>query len=199
MHHDKHHQAYVDKANAALEGTELRRQADRGGPQEPRRAARRQAGRRPQQRRRPLQPLAVLGVDEPGRRRRARRRPRPTRSTRRSARSTTSRRKFKDAGVGQFGSGWAWLVHDGSGLAVVEHAEPGQPDLRRPDAAARRRRLGARLLPEVPEQAPGLPRRVVERRQLGARSPSATRGQVAHRRPTPQLPSGRGVGMSLDD
>ena len=23
VHHDKHHQAYVDKANAALEGTEL--------------------------------------------------------------------------------------------------------------------------------------------------------------------------------
>jgi hypothetical protein len=29
VHHDKHHQAYVDKANAALEGTECR-QADRG-------------------------------------------------------------------------------------------------------------------------------------------------------------------------
>ena len=39
-------------------------------------AARRQAGRRSQQRRRPRQPHAVLGDDEPGRRRRARRRPR---------------------------------------------------------------------------------------------------------------------------
>ncbi len=57
-------------------GHRLRRQADRGGPQEPRRAPVRQAEGRPQQRRRPLQPLAVLGVDEPGRRRRARRRPR---------------------------------------------------------------------------------------------------------------------------
>jgi Fe-Mn family superoxide dismutase len=27
--------------------------------------------------------------------------------------------KFKETGVGQFGSGWSWLVHDGSGLAVV--------------------------------------------------------------------------------
>src|ERR1700743_676405 len=27
--------------------------------------------------------------------------------------------KFKAAGVNQFGSGWAWLVHDGSGLAIV--------------------------------------------------------------------------------
>ena len=40
VHHDKHHQAYVDKVNAALEGTDLGRQADRGGPQEPRLAAR---------------------------------------------------------------------------------------------------------------------------------------------------------------
>ena len=26
---------------------------------------------------------------------------------------------MKEAGVNQFGSGWSWLVHDGSGLAVV--------------------------------------------------------------------------------
>ena len=75
--------------------------------------------------------------------------------------------KLKDAGVNQFGSGWAWLVHDGSGLAVVSHRQPGQPAHRRQDAAARRRRLGARLLPQVPEQAPGLHRRLVERRELG--------------------------------
>ena len=167
VHHDKHHQAYVDKANAALEGTEWAGKLDRGGPQEPRLAARRQAEGRPQQRRRPLQPLAVLGVHV----------------ARTAAASPTAtlaeaingafgsfddfKAKFKDAGVNQFGSGWAWLVHDGSGLAVIEHAEPGHPALRRPDAAAGRRRVGARLLPQVPEQAPGLPRRVLERRQLG--------------------------------
>ena len=119
VHHDKHHQAYVDKANAALEGTDFD-----GKPIEEvlknldALPSDKQSGRA-QQRRRPLQPLAVLGVDEPGRRRRARRRARPTRSTPRSAPSTTSRRKLKETGVGQFGSGWAWLVHDGSGLAVV--------------------------------------------------------------------------------
>ena len=44
VHHDKHHQAYVDKANAALEGTEW---ADKDVDEvlaEPRLAARRQAG-----------------------------------------------------------------------------------------------------------------------------------------------------------
>ena len=35
--------------------------------------------------------------------------------------------KFKDAGVNQFGSGWAWLVHDGSGLAVVSTANQDNP------------------------------------------------------------------------
>ena len=62
VHHDKHHQAYVDKVNAALEGTDWA-----GKPIEevlqnldalP--ADKQRPG--PQQRRRPLQPLAVLGV-----------------------------------------------------------------------------------------------------------------------------------------
>ena len=32
VHHDKHHQAYVDKANAALEGTEWADKRRRGRP-----------------------------------------------------------------------------------------------------------------------------------------------------------------------
>jgi Fe-Mn family superoxide dismutase len=35
--------------------------------------------------------------------------------------------EFKNAGVGQFGSGWSWLVHDGSGLAVVSTANQDSP------------------------------------------------------------------------
>jgi len=35
--------------------------------------------------------------------------------------------KFKDAGVNQFGSGWSWLVHDGSGLAVVSTPNQDNP------------------------------------------------------------------------
>ena len=35
--------------------------------------------------------------------------------------------KLKDAGIKQFGSGWAWLVHDGNGLAVVSTANQDNP------------------------------------------------------------------------
>ena len=61
IHHDLHHKAYVDNANAALEGTEW---ADASVEQvlaaldDP---ARGQAGGGPQQRRRPREPLASSG------------------------------------------------------------------------------------------------------------------------------------------
>ena len=35
--------------------------------------------------------------------------------------------KLKDAGVNQFGSGWAWLVHDGGGLQVVSTPNQDNP------------------------------------------------------------------------
>ena len=35
--------------------------------------------------------------------------------------------ELKNAGVNRFGSGWAWLVHDGSGLAVVSTANQDSP------------------------------------------------------------------------
>jgi Fe-Mn family superoxide dismutase len=35
--------------------------------------------------------------------------------------------KFKDGGVNQFGSGWSWLVHDGSGLALVSTPNQNNP------------------------------------------------------------------------
>ena len=53
--------------------------------------------------------------------------------------------------------------------------QPGQPAVRGQDAAPRDRRLGARLLPEVPEPPSGLRRRLVGRRQLGRGRPSLRR------------------------
>jgi len=90
VHQRQHHQAYVDKANDALEGT--------SGPQADQRRSwttsptcRRQEGPGPQQRRRPLQPLPVLGVPCRRRRRRAQRRAWPSDRRRPSAPSTSSR------------------------------------------------------------------------------------------------------------
>jgi Fe-Mn family superoxide dismutase len=35
--------------------------------------------------------------------------------------------EFKNAGLGQFGSGWAWLVTDGSKLQVIKTPNAGNP------------------------------------------------------------------------
>ena len=119
IHHDKHHQAYVDKVNAALAGTSLESAAiedvlkDLGAVPEDKRR------RGAQQRRRPLQPHALLGEHGARRRRRARRRAGATRSHSTFGSFADFQAKLKETGVNQFGSGWSWLVHDGSGLAVV--------------------------------------------------------------------------------
>ena len=189
VHHDKHHQAYVDKANAALEGTEW---ADKAVeevlknldslPADKQTAVRNNGGGHanhsffwqimsPDGGGEPSGALADAIAEKFGS-------------------FDAFKEEFKNAGVGQFGSGWAWLVHDGSGLAVTSTAEPGLARLRRPDAAPRRRRLGARLLPQVPEQAPRLPRRLLERRQLGRGGKALRRGRVA---PVARVPGSRVV------
>ena len=76
IHHDKHHAAYVTNLNAALEGTEWMDRPIEAGPREPRDHPRGQARGRPQQRRRPREPHALLGDHGAGRRRRAVGRPR---------------------------------------------------------------------------------------------------------------------------
>ena len=74
---------------------------------------------------------------------------------------------LKDAGVNQFGSGWAWLVLDGGSLAVVSTPNQDNPISDGKTPLLRRRRLGARLLPQVPEPPPRLHRRLVEHGRLG--------------------------------
>jgi hypothetical protein len=69
--------------------------------------------------------------------------------------------KFAAAAAGQFGSGWAWLA------CAVQPAQPGQPALLRRPSGARPGRVGARLLPQVPEPPRRVHRELVERHQLG--------------------------------
>ena len=126
VHHDKHHQAYVDKANAALEGTEwadkpveevLRNldslPSDKQGP------VRNNAGghanhtffwetMKPGGGGEPSGALAEA-ID--------------------SAFGSLDdlKKQVNEAGVGRFGSGWTWLVHDGSGLKVVSTPNQDSP------------------------------------------------------------------------
>ena len=133
IHHDKHHQAYVDKANAALEGTEwadldvaevLTKLDDL--PDDKRGPVRNNAGGHYNH---SLfwtsmspdgggEPSGDLGdaINEA------------------FGSYDDFKTKLKEAGISQFGSGWAWLVHDGSGLAIVSTANQDNPV-----SAARRR------------------------------------------------------------
>ncbi len=98
---------------------------DRGHSARPGPGARRQAHRRAEQRRRPLQPHAVLGEHEPRRRRRrraARWRERDRLGVRLLRRDFQA--EIKETGINQFGSGWSWLVLDGS--ASRSSAAPNQ-------------------------------------------------------------------------
>jgi Fe-Mn family superoxide dismutase len=126
VHHDKHHQAYVDKVNAALEGTDW---ADKPieevirnlsqVPEDKRTAVRNNGGGHynhtlfwnwmsPDGGGEPEGELADAISQAFG-----------------SFDDFTA--QVKDAGVNQFGSGWAWLVHDGSGLAVVSTPNQDNP------------------------------------------------------------------------
>jgi Fe-Mn family superoxide dismutase len=126
VHHDKHHQAYVDKVNAALEGTEW---ADRpiedvvrdldSIPEEKRAAVRNNGGGH-------LNHSLFwewMGPDAGGE---------PQGDLAEAIRSAFGsfddfKAELKDAGVNRFGSGWAWLVQDGGNLAVVSTANQDNP------------------------------------------------------------------------
>jgi superoxide dismutase, Fe-Mn family len=126
VHHDKHHQAYVDNANKALDGTEW---ADKPVeqvlgvldviPEDIRTAVRNNAGGHanhalfweimsPDGGGEPEGELADAiadmfgGVEE-------------------------LKQLVNDTGVKRFGSGWTWLVHDGTGLAVYSTANQDSP------------------------------------------------------------------------
>jgi superoxide dismutase, Fe-Mn family len=124
VHHDKHHQAYVDKANAALEGTEW---ADRpveevlagldSVPEDKRTAVRNNAGGHANH---TLfwEIMSPTGGGEPSG---------ALGDAIASAFGDFAalKQKVNEAGVNQFGSGWTWLVQeDSGGLKVM--ATPNQ-------------------------------------------------------------------------
>jgi Fe-Mn family superoxide dismutase len=123
LHHDKHHQAYVDKANAALEGTEwdgkpvedVLKNLDQL-PDDKRTAVRNNAGGHANH----SFFWEIMSPDGGGD---------PSGALADRIESTFGgldklKEQVNAAGVGQFGSGWTWLVHDGSGLALT--ATPNQ-------------------------------------------------------------------------
>jgi Fe-Mn family superoxide dismutase len=118
IHHDKHHQAYVDKANGALEGTEWADKdveevlqnlsslpADKQGP------VRNNAGGHYNH---TLfwQMMSPGGGGEPSG---------ALGDAINSAFGSFDafKEEFKNAGIGQFGSGWAWLVKNADGSIAI--------------------------------------------------------------------------------
>jgi Fe-Mn family superoxide dismutase len=126
LHHDKHHQAYVTNANKALEGTEY---ADK-----PVEEVLKNLSSLPGDKQGPVRNnagghynhslfwewMSSDGGGEPDG---------DLRSALDEAFGSFDdfKSQFKAAGVGRFGSGWAWLVHDGSKLAIVSTANQDNP------------------------------------------------------------------------
>jgi superoxide dismutase, Fe-Mn family len=129
LHHDKHHQAYVDNANAALAGTTLENSPVEQVlieldtlPEDKQAAVRNNAGGHanhslfweimsPNGGGDPSGKLADAINDTFG--------------------SLDELKKLlNDAGVKRFGSGWSWLVWDGTGLAVYSTANQDSPILK---------------------------------------------------------------------
>jgi Fe-Mn family superoxide dismutase len=126
IHHDKHHQAYVDNANKALEGTEW---ADRSVediladleiiPEDKRTAVRNNVGGHANH----SLFWEIMGPGGGGE---------PSGSLGDAINSTFGsfdelKSAVNDGGVKRFGSGWTWLVHDGTGLAVYSTANQDSP------------------------------------------------------------------------
>jgi Fe-Mn family superoxide dismutase len=126
LHHDKHHQAYVTQVNNALEGTELADKPieevlkDLSSVPEDKRTAVRNNGGGHYNHSLFWEWMSPDGGGEPEG---------DLASAIESAFGSFDdfKAKFKDAGVKRFGSGWAWLVHDGSGLTIVSTANQDNP------------------------------------------------------------------------
>ena len=129
LHHDKHHQAYVDNANKALEGTEW---ADRPVeqilleldllPEDKQAAVRNNAGGHANH----SLFWEIMGPNGGGE---------PSGKLANAINDTFDsldelKTLMNDTGVKRFGSGWSWLVWDGTGLAVYSTANQDSPILK---------------------------------------------------------------------
>lgn len=126
LHHDKHHQAYVDKANAALDGTEWAGKpiaevvanlsslpADKQGPV-------RNNGGGHYNHTLFWESMSPDGGGEPEGELAAA-------IAAKFGSFDAFKEQFEAAGVNQFGSGWAWLVLDGGELAITSTANQDNP------------------------------------------------------------------------
>ena len=126
IHHDLHHGAYVTNANAALEGTGLANESvDRvltnldSLPEAKRAAVRNNTGGHANH----SMFSQIMSPDGGGE---------PEGDLADAISDTFGsldelKKAVNDGGVNRFGSGWSWLVHDGTGLAVYSMANQDSP------------------------------------------------------------------------
>jgi len=126
LHHDKHHQAYVDNANKALAGTEWEDRSVEGVlaeleilPEEIRAAIRNNVGGHANH----SLFWEIMSPDGGGE---------PSGSLAAAINDAFDsvdelKKLLNDTGVKRFGSGWSWLVYDGTGLAVYSTANQDSP------------------------------------------------------------------------
>ncbi len=126
IHHDKHHAAYVTNLNAALEGTEWMDRPIEGVlanldvlPEDKRTAVRNNGGGHANH----TLFWEIMGPDGGGE---------PSGELASAIAGTFGsvddlKAQVNDAGVKRFGSGWSWLVWDGTGLAVISTPNQDSP------------------------------------------------------------------------
>ena len=126
IHHDKHHGAYVDKLNAALEGTQWMDQPIEevlanldAIPDDKRAAVRNNGGGHANH----TLFWEIMGPDGGGE---------PSGDLASAIDDTFGgldelKQQISDAGVNRFGSGWSWLVWDGSALSVMSLPNQDSP------------------------------------------------------------------------
>jgi Fe-Mn family superoxide dismutase len=129
LHHDKHHQAYVDNANAALAGTEWENRPVEQVlleldllPKDKQAVVRNNAGGHANH----SLFWEIMSPDGGGE---------PSGTLAKAIDDTFEsldelKKAVNDAAIKRFGSGWSWLVYDGTGLAVYSTANQDSPTLK---------------------------------------------------------------------